>query len=428
MSEMVGFELIDIKQEIQNCVDLEAITDQLHKADMLLIQCGSFSDGKMVESISTLNKTVAFWSLPEPSNDGDIKLHSLITQVLFASIYNKRLNKSGEYTTLMGNSSSQEFTEKFVDVVLALKAIKNLSNAKICQIGKEADGFLNLKEDEKNLASTFKINISKLQVEDVVNLAKSFGENEVKEELDRLMQRDLKVIVSNSKLVRTIRVYLALRQIAQENHYAGLAVSCWPEFQERYEMVPCLAFSMLVENDDVCVSCEGDLGGVLSMMILRELSQDKPSLMDFTQIDFSKEAVQLWHCGFSPMSYAGGSSRLIDHPMLNRKMSIETHMGVAQDFEIDAKEITFLRITGKEHHIFAVSGQKTKDVNQGFTGVRIWLDKLQTTFGSVTVEQVVDTILTNGIEHHYAICRKNVLNRVKYFSQFAQLQLVRWDK
>lgn len=417
------FALTDIPEEIRTAEDFRRLSGQMRGADMLLVQCGGFTDGTLVPLLAELGIPLCIWAVEEPTDSGDIRLHSLVTQNLFFGILKKYCGSGLRMYPLNGDCGMMNCLEDFLDILAVEGLCRELRNGRICQIGGEAYGFLNLAEDEKALAEKFGIQIEYRGVPALVARAKSFSQEEVARVLDRVCSETVQDAGLGEYMERSARIYLALRELTSEG-YMGLAVSCWPELQDEYSMVPCAAFSWLVEYDGIPVSCEGDIGGLLSMLILQRLSGTKPSLLDLTQYNREKDAVLFWHCGFSPASFAEKEDRLILHPMLNRRMEGKSRLGVSQDFRFHEGRVTVLRVTGRDMKLFAFEARVSSDVGAGFTGTRTWLTDFSMWDKTLSAQELIDLIMHEGVEHHYALVFGRITKRLRLFSRINKYEVV----
>lgn len=417
------FSLIDIHEEIRTAEDFHSVSEQMGKADMLLIQCGGFTDGTLVPLFAELGIPMCIWAVDEPTDSGDIRLHSLVTQNLFFGILKKYCGSSLRMYPLNGDCGMSNCLEDYLDILAVENLCRELRNGRICQIGGEAYGFLNLVEDEKTLTKKFGIGIEHRDVPALVARAKSFSEYEVSQVLNRVYSETVRDTGLDEYMEKSARIYLALRELASEG-YMGLAVSCWPELQDEYNMVPCAAFSWLVEYDDIPVSCEGDIGGLISMIILQKLSGSKPGLLDLTQYNREKKGILFWHCGFSPASFAEKENRLILHPMLNRRLKGKSRLGVSQDFRFHKGCVTVLRITGKNMKLFAFEAEVSDDISVGFSGTRTWLTDFRMWDKTVSAQELIDLIMHEGIEHHYALVFGRITRRLRLFCQINKYEVV----
>lgn len=323
-----------------------------------------------------------------------------------------------------GSCELDDCIEQLGDIVRCETLCKKFSQKRICQIGAEAYGFLNLREDEQMLEQRLGVKIDHLDVDTLVARAKAINDSSVKEALTKIKSCYSSCLVGENALDGSVRIYLALKELAQERDYLAFAVSCWPELQDQYTMVPCAAFSWLAEFEDIPISCEGDVGGAISMVMLHELMQTKPTLLDLTQLSKKDDALLFWHCGFSPMSLAKGECSLIEHPMLNRRLPKDNRVGTAQDFVFNDGTVTVVRMGGKDMGVLCFEAQSTQLSKSGFTGTRAWLTDFVGSTKNENALSVLDSIMDNGIEHHYALAMGSGLRRLKLFAKANNLKLV----
>ena len=80
--------------------------------------------------------------------------------------------------------------------------------------------------------------------------------------------------------------------------YDALAVQCWPSFQDDFQVAPCMAYSLLGSEDGFAVSCEGDVPGAVTMLLMNSMStvHGSSTLLDLTALDYESDAALLWHC------------------------------------------------------------------------------------------------------------------------------------
>ncbi len=422
LEQSSAFELLDIPEEVRTAEQFNSAAALMREADMLLVQCGGFTDGTLVPMFAQLEKPMCIWSVDEPTSSGDIRLHSLVTQNLFFSVLKKYCGAKQRLYPLNGNCDMSDCADDFLDILSVENLSQTFCGSRICQIGKEAYGFLNLEEDETVIKDKFGISVDHMEVSSLVERAKRYSCVEVTAFINKVLSETV-CSLSPEALENSVRIYLALRDIAAEG-YLGLAVSCWPELQDEYNMVPCAAFSWLVEYDDVAVSCEGDIGGLLSMLILQKLSGTKPTLLDLTQYNRCKDAILFWHCGFSPASFAESKCRLIKHPMLNRRLGDEKKMGLSQDFCFHEGDVTVLRISGKAMSLFAVEAHVDNTVASSFDGTRAWLTNFSLWGRKLSADAVIKLILNNGVEHHYALAFGNLSKRLKLYADINKFEVV----
>jgi L-fucose isomerase len=110
--------------------------------------------------------------------------------------------------------------------------------------------------------------------------------------------------LTEGKLAFQIRCYLATKDIITERAHDFVAIKCMPDLTNHY--VPqCLSAAFLPSPFDadgakepVCMGCEADADGVLTMEILKDISGGVPPMFgDVSGIDIEKGLFYIPNCG-----------------------------------------------------------------------------------------------------------------------------------
>lgn len=95
-------------------------------------------------------------------------------------------------------------------------------------------------------------------------------------------------------IVEGAKVFLALKQMAEEQEISAMTVRCF-ELLSEYGTTGCLALSLL-NNEDMIAGCEGDCQSVFSMVLLNLLTGDKSFIANPSYIDLEKNEMVFAHC------------------------------------------------------------------------------------------------------------------------------------
>lgn len=101
---------------------------------------------------------------------------------------------------------------------------------------------------------------------------------------------------------RSIRLYLALKNLAIERRLNAVSVKCFPELGDNYATA-CLAVSLLPE-EGIVTSCIGDVNTALSAYVLHLLSGGPVFNPDIQLIKKDEREVKLASDGAAPPSLA----------------------------------------------------------------------------------------------------------------------------
>ena len=99
---------------------------------------------------------VGIWGTPDPHQEGDIQLHSLVSVNHYASILTRYLRDDAPiYKWFFGHVDDPEFIDRFEVTARSLRAMKKMSTARIGWIGGNSPGFYNMNFEETEIRSRF---------------------------------------------------------------------------------------------------------------------------------------------------------------------------------------------------------------------------------------------------------------------------------
>ena len=211
----------------------------------------------------------------------------------------------------------------------------------------------------------------------------------------------------------TVGAYLALRQLAQEDDLAGLAVRCWPEFFTEMGCAACGAMSMLSDEMTPC-SCEADLNGTITQLMLQWLSGEPAFGSDLVSVDVDEDTVSLWHCGLAPLSMADPSVRPTGTIHSNRNLPL------LMEFPLKPGRVTVARLSeATSHYRLVVGGGEMLQAAPSFSGTSgvLRFDR--------PAAEVLDTILNEGLEHHLSLTYGNHVLALLALAEMLELPVLR---
>ena len=110
---------------------------------------------------------------------------------------------------------------------------------------------------------------------------------------------------SDEELFESCKMYVLLRSIADEEKLSGISMDClsFSFSKEPLLPVPCLAFSRL-RDEGFAFPCEADICGMLTTMVLQEISQKPSYFCNVSSVDHEKSRTVLRHCA-APLQLLG---------------------------------------------------------------------------------------------------------------------------
>lgn len=409
LAEEMDFDLVaidsgvpDMETALQVAAGLSA-----EQIDFLLLQTAACASGELLEPLAQVAPRLGIWATPEPVLEGSIQLHSLVSANHYASIIRRYLtDRKIPYKWFFGHIDEPDTDRRLRVTIRALQGIKTMASARIGWIGGISPGFYNMNFDEDRLKERFGVTIGSHSIAEVVDLARAINPQSAGSVVQHATDLATEVTASSMGMDRNARVYLALGKLIEQEGYDALAVQCWPTFQEEYHMAPCMAYSLLGSEDGFAVSCEGDVPGAVSMLLMNSMSpiHGSSTLLDLTALDQASDAALFWHCGVTPRHFGGDNGiRWVDHVTLGRKTDVT--YGVSGDLRFAPQQTTIAYAGDDFSEMFIATAEVIETGNAGFEGTRGWFSHFRLNGEPIELTDLVNTAVVQGHEHHYAVAQ-----------------------
>ncbi|MDX1522738.1 MAG: hypothetical protein R3264_14010, partial [Anaerolineae bacterium] len=225
LSRQWDFELIPIRHGLTDVEMAEQAARELadQQIDFLLLQNATCGLGEQLLSLSKAAPRLGLWSTPDPHQEGEIKLHSLVSMNHYASILKRYLrDQAPPFKWFYGHTDDDRFQRRLGLTIRALTAIKNMAQAKIGWIGGISPGFYNMMFDERKLYARLGTRVIPHEMGEVITLAERYPETEAMAIAGEIKAGASEIRVADAAMIKGSRVYLALKEIAEQNGYDAL--------------------------------------------------------------------------------------------------------------------------------------------------------------------------------------------------------------
>jgi L-fucose isomerase-like protein len=272
--------------------------------------------------------------------------------------------------------------------------------------------------DEAKLGELFGIQIQRIELEAVFDRARSVNKTTI-DQTRALIDTHLDNLSSLEQvpLNGTLSVYNALKEVAVEQKLDGLAVRCWPEFFTQLGCAACGAMSMLSDglglDAALPCSCEADINGTLTQLMLQILADAPAFGTDIVGVDLAQDMIALWHCGLAPLSMAD--------PDLPAHGGVHSNRGLplVMDFQLKSGPITFARISQATGNISLVLGKgEMLSLPKPFSGTSGTLRPGGTT------TKFLEVLMRDGLEHHISLVYGDYLAELQAFAHQAGISVL----
>jgi L-fucose isomerase-like protein len=363
---------------------------QAQPPDLLIVFQATFADSTMVMAVAQgVDAPLLLWAVPEARSGGRLRLNALCGINLAAHA----LKRAGQrYHYIYAEPNELDALEKVEALARAGRVRRMLKGARIGRIGEHPDGFDTCRVDTDALRERFGVEVVQMALHPLFGRMQAADRAAVQAVRQGLSQRVTGLEALDVQAVDgTLSAYVTLRGLAVEENLQGFAVRCWPEFFTEAGCAACGAMSMLSDELTPC-SCEADVNGTLTGLMLQWLSGEPAFLTDLVAVDREADGLVLWHCGLAPLSMADPASEPGGTVHSNRKLPL------LMEFALKPGVVTVARlseVTGSYRLVIGCAEMLSAGLSfSGTSGVLRF---------SRPGARVLDTIMTEGLEHHFSL-------------------------
>jgi len=264
-------------------------------------------------------------------------------------------------------------------------AMKNkLRRSRIGLIGHHAMGMTEVSANEIELKKSIGTRIVTLDLPQMLNRFQTMSRKQAQSLWKQVVRKSVACKVTEETGIDSMKVYLALKEVANQQRLDALAVGCYPHLMGRI----CLAASLLAD-EGIPIGCEGDVNGVVGQMILTLLTGEPTHNTDWLE-PLSDDTVIFTHCGSGSFCLAEQKKDITLAPV--RLMN----QGVCALFPAKPGPVTLLNLLPSgDHYQCAMLEGEAISTKMVFPG-----NPLRVRFSQPT-EKIIDWIHMEGIGHHW---------------------------
>jgi L-arabinose isomerase len=307
-----------------------------------------------------------------------------------------------KYDAAVGEASDEKAYLTLKKHITALAAVKKLSSFNIGIIGHVFRGMYDLEYDRAKVRGLLGPEIISIQTDHLLECWKSVPEKEAKSAAERLFKRFAAKHVTIDDAARSLKVGMAMRAIVKKFNLDALCF-LGQHYIEKMTGAPArLGASMLMEEDGVMAACEGDIGGLVMMELMRDFTGAAPLQAEWGQFDKKNNALFLLGHGIASPGIAAGDNEV----MLSRSPEEWGFKGSGINYELILKpgSVTmghFLN-TAEGWRMFVTEGESIKFP-------RLTCDEIHAMIKVETpVETYLKKVLETGVAHHLIVARGHV--------------------
>lgn len=389
---LAGYTLVGSTELVMDAAAVQSRLSELVDArlDMLLLLQASFADSAMaLELARAIDVPPLLWALPEAQVGGRLRINSFCGVNLAAH----GLRRAGiAYETIVAAPQDPAAHAKLHDFARAALVKRRLQGARIGRLGENPDGFDTCLVNRAGLRSRLGVEAPQYDLSPFFDAARQADPSQIDALAANLRASLADFDAHDADETRgALGAYLALDELAKDEKLDGVAVRCWPEFFTDLGCSACGAMSML--SDALTpTSCEADVNGTITQLILQWLSGEPAFGSDIVAFDLDADAATLWHCGLAPLSMAD--------PTVTPSATLHSNRAkpLLMQFPLKPGRVTLARLSeaSGDFRLVIAGGEMLKaPLAFGGTSGRIRFDS-----GAAAV---MDKLLGEGLEHHVSL-------------------------
>ena len=368
--------------------------------DLIVIFQATFADSSMVKTVAeALDIPLFLWAVPEPHTGKRLRLNSFCG----INLAGQALTRADEwYDYIYADPDDPAVIEKIESLARAGRVWRLLRSARLGRVGENPDGFETCLLDAPALKERFGVDVVQYDLQDdIFRRVREVDPVQTQSIRDSLNQQVVNLDdMEPASTQKSLSTYYTLHDLAKEENLDGFAVRCWPEFFTELGCAACGAMSMLTDEMTPC-SCEADVNGAITQLMLQWLSSSPAFLTDMVSVDPEQDAIVLWHCGLAPLSMAD--------PEKEKRVTIHSNreLPLLMEFSLKPGRVTTARLSeASGDYVLVVGSGDIVRGPQSFSGTSglLRFDK--------PANQIIDMILYEGLEHHIAITYGDYLDEL----------------
>jgi L-fucose isomerase-like protein len=380
--------------------------------DLLLAFQASFADSTMlVELARGVDAPLFMWAVPEERTGGRLRLNSFCGINLGAH----GLTRAGlRYDWTYAQPEDAAALRKLLTSARAGRARRLLRSARVGRIGDHPAGFDPCSYDADAIAETLGAQVVRRELAGVFESVRSAAPGEVEPALAQLKGRVEGLDALDQTALRgTLGAYLTLKRLAREDDLSGLAIRCWPEFFTELGCAACGAMSLLSDELTPC-SCEADVNGTITQLMLQWLSGAQAFGTDVVGFDLERDNAVVWHCGQAPLAMADPEFQPRGTIHSNRKLTL------LMEFPLKPGRVTIARLTqARGAYTLVVGAGEMLRAPMSFSGTSgvLRFDR--------PARDVLNTIMTEGLDHHISLTYGDYVEELLALARMLELPVLR---
>lgn len=284
-----GLEVLENPSLSLNGADvLQAVENAKNKrADCIVFLIGTWVYAPdIISAIQQFPFPIVVWGIPEPASFSSVG----------ANVIHGTLDELGiKHLLVYGMPDDKETVDSIKSYARASMVKKNLYTSKFGLVGGRSLGMYPSTVDSIQVKRIFGVEIEHIDQLLLVETARKIEDIKAKSFYEEFKKEYGNIDVPDDVMLKSIKVYFALKKIIEDYKLGFLGVKCLEEVINIFVSC-CLAIS-LCNDDGVPTACQSDINAALAMKILNLLSNKATIFADVNMVDKKEGVARLVNCG-----------------------------------------------------------------------------------------------------------------------------------
>jgi len=219
-----------------------------------------------------------------------------------------KINK--KYQVVVGEINEEDAYKQIKSLVKAYEITRRLRSYTIGIIGQVFRGMFDLECDRAKVKGFLGPEVMTIQIDHLVKACQEVSEGDAKKAAGKLLQRFSAKGITREDAEKSCRLGLAMRKITKQYRLDALCFLGQHYIEKKTGAPARMGASMLIEEDRFMVACEGDVGGLVMMQIMYELTGNVPLQAEWGQFDVKNNALFLLGHGITSPELASGEAKV----------------------------------------------------------------------------------------------------------------------
>lgn len=248
----------------------------------------------VIDSVQQLNLPIGIWGIPEPAS-----FSSVGANVVHGAMEEMNI----KHKLFYGDADDSDVAADIAAFAKACGMVKECKGARLGLLGGRTISAYPTTADDNQIKAVFGIEVEHIDQLVLLEKARNIPYEESKKIVDLVRERYGIIDVSEEILIKSVNIYIALKEIKEKYKLDFCSVKCLGEFINTYTSC-CLAVSML-NDEGFTTGCQCNVNAAISSFLFSLISDSPAYFGDINVVLKDERIARLINCGSTPGKLAG---------------------------------------------------------------------------------------------------------------------------